>query len=84
VQRVRTTVLAVVLMFACSFVACSSDEGDVTICTAEAMLGPNGESYGRSGEHDCRFVDDDGKPLTTNGAGGPLCYDEAMLVVPCG
>lgn len=65
---------------------CGDDGGDrATFCTAEAMLGPNGESYGRSAEHGCRFVDEDGSPLTTKPSGGPICDDDAgMPVVPCG
>jgi len=32
-------------------------------CTLDARTGPNGEVYGRSAEHDCRFVDADGNVL---------------------
>ena len=32
-------------------------------CKLDARTGPNGEVYGRSGEHDCQFVDDEGNVL---------------------
>lgn len=77
------TVLVAVCLGAVAVVGCSSDGGSGTFCTAEAMLGPEGESYGRSAEHGCRFVDDDGEPLTTRPDGRPLCYDDATVVIPC-
>ena len=37
--------------------------GSETFCTAEALLGPDGETYGRDPEQGCRFVDLDGNVL---------------------
>lgn len=32
-------------------------------CTADGMLGPDGEVYGRDPDQDCKFVDEDGRVL---------------------
>jgi hypothetical protein len=32
-------------------------------CTSDAMIGPDGTIYGRSTEHDCHFIDDQGDDL---------------------
>ncbi len=65
--------------------ACGSVDGPepVTFCLADGLLGPDGETYGRDPEQGCRFVDPDGKPITTLADGSPLCYDEGMAAVPC-
>jgi hypothetical protein len=64
---------------------CGDEAGDapVTMCFADGLLGPNGESYGRSAEHGCRFVDEDGNLVTRLRNGDPLCYDGSLAVVPC-
>lgn len=69
------TVLAAAVLVVGVLAACGDDGGGSggTMCTADALLGPNGESYGRSAEHDCAFVDEDGKPV---------CFDDAVRV-PC-
>lgn len=54
-------------------------------CTAEGLIGADGEVYGRSGSRGCQFVDRDGDLLTQTSEGEPLCYDGQanMAVVPC-
>jgi len=44
-----------------------------SFCTADALIGPNGETYGRR-HPDCQFVDDDGNLVTEFGDGRALCY----------
>ena len=56
------TVLVAGLLAVAGLGACGDDDGDgegetPTVCPADALLGPNGESYGRDPEQDCRFVD---------------------------
>jgi hypothetical protein len=49
------------------------------------MIGNNGETFGRSGSSDCRYVDDNGRTLTTLPSGEPLCYGDLdlMVVISC-
>jgi hypothetical protein len=54
-------------------VVAATTEPEVSFCTADALIGPNGESYGRR-HPDCQFVDDDGELVTTFADGQPLCY----------
>jgi hypothetical protein len=79
------TVLVTVLVGVGALAACGSDDGSEpqTFCPADALLGPNGESFGRDPAQDCRFVDDDGKPITTTRGGEPICYESGAVVVPC-
>lgn len=62
-----------------------SGEAEPVFCTVEGLIGANGEMYGRTGP-DCRFVNGDGKTLTTLAGGQPLCYGdvELMSIAPCG
>lgn len=39
------------------------EESEERFCTADGMLGPNGETYGRDPNQGCKFVDDDGNVL---------------------
>ena len=64
--------LAVVALSAAGIVV-ASDAPEASFCTANALIGPNGESYGRR-HPDCQFVDDDGKLVTEFGDGRELCY----------
>ena len=79
------TVLVAVLVGVGALAACGSDDDSEpqTFCPADALLGPNGESFGRDPDQDCRFVDDDCKPITTTLGGEPLCYGDGATVVPC-
>jgi len=45
-------------------------------CTVEALVGIDGELYGRSIEHDCAFVDDDGNPIELD---DPMRFGDPML-----
>ena len=46
--------------------------------SADGIGDAEGHVYGRSGD-DCRFVDEDGEPLTEID-GEKLCYDEVGMV----
>jgi hypothetical protein len=62
----------------------AADEPTETFCTTEAMIGPEGKSYGRSHDHGCQFVDEDGELVLTLSTGEPICYEgEAATVVSC-
>jgi len=54
-------------------------------CTAEGLIGPNGEVHGRSTSRGCQFVDAEGNLLRQTRDGEPLCYGghENKGVVPC-
>lgn len=55
-------------------VSAAVDEDEAQFCNADALGGPNGEMYGRSGDL-CQFVDENGEVLTEIPASGePLCY----------
>lgn len=54
-------------------VVAATTEPEVSFCTADALIGPNGESYGRR-HPDCQFVDGDGNLVTSFADGRPLCY----------
>ena len=51
----------------------AADDGSEVFCTAEALRGDAGETFGRSGGR-CFFADDEGNVLTTFPNGDPLCY----------
>jgi hypothetical protein len=71
--------LATLLLGVGAPAACGDDGGQTQVfCHADAMIGADGESFGRSGEHGCRFVDGDGKPITTELDGTPLCYGDEV------
>lgn len=56
--------------------ACDVGAGEEEVfCTAEAIIYPDGELYGRSGTEGCQFVDADGSLLEVTQDGDPLCYD---------
>jgi hypothetical protein len=65
--------------------ACGDETGEApaTMCFADGLLGPNGESFGRSAEHGCRFVDEEGNLVTKLPDGRRLCYDGDLAAVPC-
>lgn len=72
IRGATTVLLAAVLVLS----GCGNDSGDEEVfCTAEAMLYPDGESYGRSGSRGCQFVESDGSLLEVTADGEPLCYD---------
>lgn len=54
-------------------------------CTAEGLIGPNGEMHGRSTSQGCQFVDDEGNLVTQTIDRKPLCYGghKNMGIVPC-
>lgn len=64
-----------------TFIA-TRDSGETTFCSAEALIGPNGETYGRTGP-DCQFEDEDGELVTHLNNGTALCYDDVTQVVSC-
>lgn len=74
-------VLATVAAIDASFGA----DPEETFCTAEGLIGPHGEVYGRSASRGCQFVDSDGDLLRQASDGEPLCYGgrENLAVVPC-
>jgi hypothetical protein len=52
------------------------DEPEERFCTAEGWIGPNQEVYGRVGNPDCQFEDQDGNLLLTDPrTGEPICYE---------
>jgi hypothetical protein len=64
--------------------ACGDDSGDQpAFCPADGMVGPGGRTYGRSADHGCRFVDEDGNLVTRMPDGRRLCYDGDLAAVPC-
>ncbi len=51
-----------------------AEDDEAHFCNADALGGPNGELYGRSGDL-CQFVGENGEVLTEIPATGePLCY----------
>lgn len=54
--------LVAILIATATFLA-TGDGDDPVFCTADARIGPSGETYGRSAAHDCKFVDDKGNVL---------------------
>jgi hypothetical protein len=71
-------------------VVVANKEPESRFCYADALIGPNGEIYGRGG--DCQFVDEDGNLVTRFADGRPLCYavikgsdawDEGGTTVDC-
>jgi hypothetical protein len=48
-------------------------EPEVSFCTSDGLIGPNGELFGRR-HPDCQFVDGDGNLITAFADGRPLCY----------
>ena len=67
--------VAVVALLGVSAVgyAIYSQEPEESFCTADALIGPNGEMYGRR-MSDCQYVDDDGNLVTEFSDGRELCY----------
>jgi hypothetical protein len=65
---------------------CGDDGAEPAVfCPADGLLGPNGETYGgRDPEQGCRWVDEEGKPLTTYLDGSRICYREGTAAdFPC-
>lgn len=54
-------------------------------CTAEGLIGPDGEVYVRSTDQGCQFVDGEGHLLRQTFDGKPLCYGgyKNMGIVRC-
>jgi len=50
--------LAVVLLLAVD--AWNSTSRSDRACTSDGLMGPNGQTYGRDPNHDCKFVDEHG------------------------
>lgn len=83
-MRVWLVIAAVLVVLAAgAAVLISRDEPEATFCTAEGLIGPAGETFGRSSSHDCQFVDDRGDLGMTLSNGEPLCYDQGTQIVPC-
>lgn len=83
-MRVWLVIAAVVVVLAAgAAVLIARDEPEARFCYADGLLGPNGETFGRSSSDDCQFVDDSGDLIRTLPNGEPLCYDQATQVVPC-
>lgn len=74
----RTVLVAMV--FGLGAFGCGDDGGaggdTPAFCTADGLLGPDGQTYGRDLDQGCRWVDDEGKPLTTYPDGNRICYVE--------
>lgn len=51
----------------------ADDGGSEVFCTADALRGDAGKTFGRGGGR-CLFADDEGNVLTTLPNGDPLCY----------
>lgn len=60
-------------------------DAEEIFCTAEGLIGPDGEVYGRSTSQVCQFVDGEGSLLRQTIDGEPLCYGghKDMGIVPC-
>ena len=54
-------------------IAVTADEPEASFCTADGLIGPNGELYGRR-HPDCQFVDAEGELVTEFRDGRDLCY----------
>lgn len=65
-------VLAVV--GAAAFFLTADEEPASTVCWAEVLSGPNGESYVRDPQRDCQFVDERGDLVVQFADGRSLCY----------
>jgi hypothetical protein len=82
--RVWLVIAAVVVVLAAgAAMLIARDEPEATFCTAEGLIGPGGETFGRSSSRDCQFVDDRGDLVMTLSNGEPLCYDQGTQTVPC-
>jgi hypothetical protein len=54
------------------------------VCWSDALVGPDGELYGRAHDQGCQFVDEDGNLVTHLQNGQPLCYRaESVEIVDC-
>ena len=73
----RTVVVVAAALLVAGAAGCGDDgEEPISMCTADGLLGPNGETYARDLEQGCRWVDDEGRPLTTYPDGSRICYVE--------
>lgn len=68
-----------VLVLASIGTACSDDD-EAVFCHADGFISESGETYVRSPDHDCRFVDANGD-LLTEVDGRRLCYSEEQSPV---
>jgi hypothetical protein len=60
------------------------DRAEERVCTSDALIGPDGKSYGRALDQGCQFVDEDGDLVTHLQNGQLLCYRaESVQVVDC-
>ena len=60
-----------------------NQEPEETFCTTEALIGPEGRSFGRSNDRECQFVDEHGELLLYLINGERICYDDATRIVDC-
>jgi uncharacterized membrane protein len=84
-MRARLLIVGVaVLALAGGAYVVAPEEPEETFCTAEAMIGPEGKSYGRSHDRACQFVDEHGELLLYLINGKRICYaDETDRIVDC-
>jgi hypothetical protein len=82
--RVLVVVTAVVGVLGVG-AGCGDDGGEppASMCTADALLDPDGTGYARSPDEGCRFVDDEGAVVERLSDGERICYDDGMAVVTC-
>ena len=77
----RTAVLAVLFLLVCGGLVVSQrpdEHGEPNFCWADGIGDAEGHVYGRSGD-DCRFVDEDGEPLTEIAGEKPCCAEGGMV-----
>lgn len=75
--------LAVLVPATVATVDALQGDGEEIFCTAEGLIGRNGETHGRSSSQDCQYVDADGELLMRTRNGQPLCYGEFTQIVSC-
>ena len=82
-RRGLIVLIAAAVLCGAGLVWLASGEPTETFCTAEGFIGPENKSYGRSSDHGCQFVDDEGELITELRDGTPICYDEHAAIVSC-
>lgn len=83
--RARSLVIGTAMLglTGAGYAVLSDDDPAEVFCTAEGLIGPNGETYGRTGPH-CVFADDEGNLATHMNGGTPICYAaDSSQIVPC-
>lgn len=66
-------ILPVAMLAASIGGSCSGGGDEAVFCHADGLVSETGETYGRSPDHGCRFVDGNGD-LLTELDGKPVCY----------